>query len=417
MNVNKIYNENCLTGLKKLADKSVDCCVTSPPYFGLRDYGTSEQIGLEETPELFVAAMVEVFTEVKRVLKDEGTLWLNLGDSYWGGKGASGTQSPEQADERNKQGLALTSKAQQLGGKGYTRPTDKKHTEIKAKDLVGIPWMVAFALRSSGWYLRQDIIWHKPNPMPESVTDRCTKSHEYVFLLTKSPKYYYDALSIKTEISDTTIKRLMQDTRWQEGSDRVPGKTNGKMKAVGTLRKGYEHRGTGDKKLGSHSGNYAADGSIIGGGMANKKSVWTVTTKPFSEAHFATFPQDLIVDMIKAGCPEYVCNKCGKARERLTEKEYVKHENWFGDKQSVRNSRGSAGTSYNEPIGEKTIGFTDCGCNEGFSAGVVLDPFMGAGTTALVARKFNRNYVGFELNLEYLKIAETRLQNELGMFI
>ena len=351
---NKIYNLDCLAGLKMMSDKSIDCCVTSPPYFGLRDYGTDEQIGLEETPELFVAKLVEVFTEVKRVLKNEGTLWLNLGDSYWGGKGSSGTQSPEQADERNKKGLALTSKAQQLGGKGYTRPTDKKHSEIKAKDLIGISWMVAFALRSSGWYLRQDIIWHKPNPMPESVTDRCTKSHEYIFLLSKSSKYHYDYEAIKTEIADTTIKRLMQDTRWQEGSTRVPGKTNGNMKAVGSVRKGYEHRGTGDKKLGSHSGNYAADGSIIGGGMANKKSVWTVTTKPFSEAHFATFPQDLIVDCIKAGCPE---------------------------------------------------------------GGIVLDPFMGAGTTALVSKKLNRNYVGFELNTDYIKIAEKRLYNEIGMFL
>jgi DNA modification methylase len=231
--------------------------------------------------------------------------------------------------------------------------SEGKKYGLKPKDLIGIPWMVAFALRSAGYYLRQDIIWSKPNPMPESVTDRCTKAHEYIFLMSKSQKYYYDHEAIKTEISDTTIKRLMQDTRWQEGSDRVPGKTNGKMKAVGDLRKGYEHRGSGDKKLGSHSGNYAADGSIIGGGMANKKSVWTVTTKPFSEAHFATFPEDLIVDCIKAGCPE---------------------------------------------------------------GGLILDPFMGAGTTALVARKLNRNYIGFELNPDYIKIANKRLNDELGMF-
>ncbi len=371
LETNKIIQGNCLEVLKTLHDNSIDCCVTSPPYFGLRDYGTSEQIGLEETPELFVSAMVEVFTEVKRVLKDEGTLWLNLGDSYWGGKGASGTQSPEQADERNKQGLALTSKAQQLGGKGYTRPTDKKHTEIKAKDLIGIPWMVAFALRSSGWYLRQDIIWNKPNPMPESVTDRCTKAHEYIFLLSKSAKYYYDIDAIRTPVKDSTVQRMMQQIEDQKGSERVPGKTNGTMKAVGPGRKpapqdnrggnqgsstgikAYSHRGTGDKKLTGHSGNFDSDGNLIGDGMANKKSVWTVTTKPFSEAHFATFPQDLILDCIKAGCPEN---------------------------------------------------------------GIVLDPFMGAGTTAVVSRKLHRNFVGIELNPEYIEIANSRLFKELGMF-
>jgi len=354
--INEIFHGNCLDVLKTMPDNSVDCCVTSPPYFGLRDYGTDEQIGLEETPELFVSKLVEVFTEVKRVLKPEGTLWLNLGDSY-NGSGKGGYTEEAKANFKNTGFGHPSHEASKIRkqttnkGANIDRPT--KIVGLKPKDLIGIPWMVAFALRSSGWYLRQDIIWHKPNPMPESVTDRCTKSHEYIFLLSKSAKYYYDYEAIKTEISDTTIKRLMQDTRWQEGSDRVPGKTNGKMKAVGTLRKGYEHRGTGDKKLGSHSGNYAADGSIIGGGMANKKSVWTVTTKPFSEAHFATFPQDLIVDCIKAGCPEN---------------------------------------------------------------GIILDPSMAAASTALVARKLNRNFLGVELNQEYIKIANKRLNSKLGMF-
>lgn len=335
MDLDIIYNQNCLTGLKNLPDNSIDCCVTSPPYYALRDYGTEEQIGLEETPEKFVESLVNVFAEVKRVLKPTGTLWLNLCDSYAGsGRGPSGNISTD---------------CQHLSDK--SKPY--KSEFVKPKDLIGIPWMVAFALRANGWYLRQDIIWNKPNPMPESVTDRCTKSHEYIFLMSKNGQYYYDYEAIKTEISDTTIKRLMQDTRWQEGSARVPGKTNGNMKAVGTLRKGYEHRGAGDKKLGSHSGNYAADGSIIGGGMANKKSVWTVTTKPYKEAHFATFPETLIVDCIKAGCPEN---------------------------------------------------------------GVVLDPFMGAGTTALVAKKLNRNYIGFELNPDYIRIAKDRIAEQIGLF-
>lgn len=375
MELNKIYQGNCLEVLKTFEDNSIDCGVSSPPYYGLRDYGTEEQIGLEETPELYVSKLVEVFTEVKRVLKDEGTLWLNLGDSYAGGGGNSGHTKNTKNLGRNTSSYGSTSGIKINRGKrnssrwgGGNIPATGT---LKPKDLIGIPWMVAFALRSSGWYLRQDIIWHKPNPMPESVTDRCTKSHEYIFLLSKSAKYYYDTDSIRTEVKDSTVQRMMQQIESQKGSERVPGKTNVNMKAVGPGRnpapqdnrggnqasasgiKAYSHRGTGDKKLTGHSGNFDSEGNLIGGGMANKKSVWTVTTKPFSEAHFATFPQDLIVDCIKAGCPEN---------------------------------------------------------------GIVLDPFNGAGTTSLVARKLNRNFIGIELNADYIKIAQKRLRNQLGMF-
>lgn len=373
MDINKIYQQDCLVGLKNLPENCIDCCVTSPPYYGLRDYGTPEQIGLEETPDQFVAKLVDVFTEVRRVLKPEGTLWLNLGDSYAGSWGNSGGKNRGNGSQREIVNGSII-KDQDIRN-GFFVPSAKygfKDLFIKPKDLIGIPWMVAFALRSSGWYLRQDIIWHKPNPMPESVTDRCTKSHEYIFLMSKSQKYYYDIDAIRTPVKDSTVQRMMQQIEDQKGSERIPGKTNGSMKAVGPGRKprtgvdtnggnqaseigikAYSHRGTGDKKLTGHSGNFDATGNIIGDGMANKKSVWTVTTKPFSEAHFATFPQDLIVDCIKAGCQE---------------------------------------------------------------GGVVLDPFMGAGTTAVVARKLNRNYIGYELNAEYIRIAETRLSNELGMF-
>jgi DNA modification methylase len=193
MEINKIYEGDCLAGLKTLPDECIDTCVSSPPYFGLRDYGHDGQIGLEETPEKYVQKMVEVFTEVKRVLKKEGSLWLNLGDSYNGsGKGG------------NPEGSIWTGFVGNKDREKSAQPKSKK-TEIlglKPKDLIGIPWMVAFALRSSGWYLRQDIIWHKPNPMPESVTDRCTKAHEYIFLLSKSAKYYYDAISIKQPLVD-----------------------------------------------------------------------------------------------------------------------------------------------------------------------------------------------------------------------
>ncbi|KKM06291.1 hypothetical protein LCGC14_1745420 [marine sediment metagenome] len=349
--------------LKKLKDQSVNCCVTSPPYWGLRDYGHEDQLGLEKTPEEYVEKIVQIFREVKRVLKDDGTLWLNLSDSYAGsGKGrlSDGSHSIGGLQDTNK-------------GSNKGKILKLNALNYKPKDLVGIPWMTAFALRADDWYLRQDIIWHKPNPMPESVTDRCTKSHEYIFLMSKSKKYYYDQESIKTSLADSTILRLGQNIDNQNGSNRVPGKTNGTMKAVrfggnkaegyGTRihsgkeykpRKGYSHRGTGDKKLSTHSGNYAADGSLIGGGMANKRSVWTVTTKPFKEAHFATFPEKLIVDCIKAGCPE---------------------------------------------------------------GGIVLDPFAGAFTTPLVARKLNRNFMAIELNSSYIKIGKNRLYKELGAFI
>lgn len=360
MELNKIHTGHVIDYLRSLPENSVNCIVTSPPYYGLRDYGMEAQIGLEETPEEFINVLTEVFIECLRVLKNDGTLWLNIGDSYWGGKGASGTQSPEKADERNKEGLSLTSKAQQLGGKGYTRPTDKKHDYIKPKDLIGIPWMLAFSLRSAGWYLRQDIIWHKPNPMPESVTDRCTKSHEYIFLLSKSASYYYDSDSIKQPLADSTINRVTQDLANQNGSDRVPGKTNGNMKAVvkGVTfggKKGREYNPLpDDPNFRNGSEQWGREYTISEDGKANKRSVWTVTTKPFKEAHFATFPEDLIVDCIKAGCPEN---------------------------------------------------------------GIVLDPFMGAGTTALVARKLNRNFIGCELNPAYVKIANKRLKDQLGMFL
>lgn len=301
---NKIYVGDCLKVLKKFPDKSVNCCVTSPPYYGLRDYGNDGQIGLEETPEAYVQKMVEVFREVKSVLRDDGTLWLNLGDSYASQVGGQVKQTVRgNADHVN---------SGQLGSKG--KGTSRKPTYgLKPKDLIGIPWMVAFALRADGWYLRQDIIWHKPNPMPESVTDRCTKSHEYIFLLTKNQKYYYDSESIK----DKAKKQV-----WV-ARDRAGGK--------------YHKEGTG---LQPHSGLEKPYDK------ANKRSVWTVTTNPFKGAHFAVYPENLIAPCIKAGCPE---------------------------------------------------------------GGIVLDPFMGAGTTAVVAKKLNRNYIGIELNPEYIAIANKRI--------
>ena len=247
----KILQGNCLEVLKDLPEQSVNTCITSPPYWGLRNYQEEEQLGLEDTPEEFVESLVKVFREVKRVLRDDGTVWLNLGDTYCGTGHKGNYTDPKHKEGRNGQKIALNNKIDGL----------------KSKDLVGIPWRVALALQQDGWYLRQDIIWHKPNPMPESVTDRCTKSHEYIFLLSKNAKYYFDNESIK-EDSVTIIKKRTRKT------------------------------GTG---VDSNIGN---KGSAGNNGKRNKRSVWTVPTKPFKGAHFATFPPDLIEPCVLAGCPE-----------------------------------------------------------------------------------------------------------------
>jgi len=277
---------DCLQSLKSLPAQSIHCCVTSPPYFGLRDYGVDGQIGLEPTPDEFVAKLVEVFREVKRVLRDDGTLWLNLGDSYFS------------KPKSNYNGIApgLQSKNYGTGDTtlGYKQAADKyrsnKNNGMKDKDLIGIPWRVAFALQADGWYLRQDIIWHKPNPMPESVKDRCTKAHEYIFLLSKSPKYYFDNLAIKEEA-------IWKETR-PSGMARNGESYRNKVKHAN------DKYGGGGTSFQGHSGLYKANGELINpDGKRNKRSVWAVTTKPFKGAHFATFPPDLIEPCVLAGCP------------------------------------------------------------------------------------------------------------------
>lgn len=584
--VNKIYNEPCDVTLSRIPDNSINCCITSPPYYGLRDYGHKDQIGLEETPEEYVAKIASVFSEVKRVLKPEGTLWLNIGDSYAANRTYQVHSSKDAKNHTHSRGMQMpdfsyfvnrsfkdtlffVGNANPIGfsaervnvfiydksapnlvfipllrvqsilikeGKNYlgqigncfnspincyigvsadlwltlptntdfksvvdvinnwgivvstgnlntdtalsaaisdtkqsrkatfaievagepisesirniqpawdaisfnllpegiinvnsinqsvslsdafnwgitnlgnffvAKPSSKKvdflhhfgridisvlcvshlysfskvgivpysqiyeqskqdANEFAPKNEIGIPDMVKRALKRDGWICRQTIIWSKPNPMPESVTDRCTKAHEYIFLLSKSREYYYDQEAIKQPVTDATIQRLAQQIENQKGSDRVPGKTNGNMKAVGpgrNPRTGIDRKGgnQGSEKgipamaingrgVNGHSGYFDAEGNLIGDGKANKKSVWTVTTKPFKEAHFATFPEALIIDMIKAGCPEN---------------------------------------------------------------GIVYDPFMGAGTTGLVCRKLNRNFIGSEINHLYCEIANRRIQ-------
>lgn len=329
----KIITGDSLQVLRTIADESVHCVITSPPYYGLRDYGTGtweggdpscphyrttkksettatghkhmqeigepvgdaiyktvcplcgavrvdNQMGLEATPEEYIAKMVELFREVRRVLKKDGTLWLNIGDSYAGRAGRWGGNKNMSAKQTSNNGSV-----------GQIQVASKwHHDEIKPKDLIGIPWMLAFALRADGWYLRQDIIWQKPNPMPESVRDRCTKSHEYIFLLSKSPKYYFDYEAIKEPCSESNIKDFMR----------------------------------------------------------RKRDVWSIATKPFKGAHFATFPEDLVLPCLLAGCPE---------------------------------------------------------------EGTALDTFAGAGTVGVVCKKNNRNFIGIELNPEYAAMAESRIEN------
>jgi DNA modification methylase len=293
--MNKIEFGDCRETMRKWASQGVKAqtCVTSPPYYGLRDYGHEGQIGLEETPEEYIKAMVEVFQCVWDVLEDDGTLWLNIGDSYAGNN--------SRASNNGRAGF----------GNAREKVVNRTGEGLKTKDLIGIPWMLAFALRADGWYLRQDIVWHKPNPMPESVQDRCTKAHEYIFLLTKSQKYYYDHEAIKEPVKEDWGTR-----------DRANGK--------------YHNEGTG---LQPHSGlekSYE---------MANKRSVWSVPVKPYTGAHFAVFPSELIEPCILAGAP---------------------------------------------------------------LGGIVLDPFMGSGTTAQVAQDLGRQYIGCELNPAYGKLQKKR---------
>lgn len=302
--MNKIEFGDCREIMRKWASQGVKAqtCITSPPYYGLRDYGHEGQIGHEETPEEFIKQLVEVFRCVWDVLEDDGTLWLNIGDSYCNTNGFARASPEYQREGRNNM-------------PANDRKLDKLHaTGLKTKDLIGIPWMLAFALRADGWYLRQDIIWNKPNPMPESVQDRCTKAHEYIFLLSKSHKYHFDHVAIKEPLKGEPETRDKNAEGYQ--ADYSKGDRFSKGERV-----------------------FGADG------MANKRSVWTVNTKPYSGAHFAVFPTELIEPCILAGAP---------------------------------------------------------------LGGIVLDPFMGSGTTAQVAKDLGRQYIGCELNPEYGKLQKKR---------
>lgn len=373
-----VYQGHVLDVLREMPDESVDCCVTSPPYWGLRDYGVAGQIGLEKTPEEYVAVMVEVFREVRRVMRKHGTLWLNLGDSYagsWGAQGRSGSMS-----ERSVvQARSIAAHPKNVSRTGSVDPA----SGLKPKDLVGIPWRVACALQADGWYLRSDIIWSKPNPMPESVTDRPTKSHEYVFLLSKSERYFFDQEAVRETGSTGS---------W------------GEMPPIG-----------GVKQVGAKGNNTYSGNTPPSDGRRNIRSVWTIATQPYPEAHFATFPRELPERCIKAGCPEHVCSECGKARERITERPTgpTFAPLAIEDSGALPNGRGThrnMGARYQKHLNEnppQTVGFTDCGHNA-YVPGVVLDPFAGSGTTLAVARDLGRKSIGIELNPDYIRLIEKR---------
>jgi DNA modification methylase len=373
----QIIAGDCRSVLATLPAESVHCCVTSPPYFGLRDYGIAEQIGLEATPEAFVAELVAVFREVRRVLRDDGTLWLNLGDGY-----AGSTMTGGNAGINASGGADGFKQRRQFARKNET-------PGLKAKDLIGIPWRVAFALQADGWYLRQDIIWSKLNPMPESVQDRCTKAHEYLFLLSKSPTYFCDMAAIAEE----AIHAGKEVTLGEKSLSR--GQATGANVAA--------------------SGNGLAD-SVTVAATRNKRSVWTVATQPFKEAHFATFPPDLIVDCIKAGAPAQCCETCGAAWERVEERTPMVLDR--SDRTHDRGQTRASGTMLEAPT-RVTLGFApSCACpvNTGTGRGVVLDPFGGAGTTGLVADREQRDAILIELNPTYAAMAEARIRGDAPLF-
>lgn len=305
--------------IKRIPDNRINCIVTSPPYWGLRDYGVDGQIGLEQSPELYVRKLVLLFREMRRTLTTDGSVWLNIGDSFYGSGKAHG-----QTDFSNsKQGTNSGSLVGLTQAKPYSL---LKHSSLKPKDQIGIPWRVALALQADGWYLRSDIIWHKPNPMPESVLDRPTRAHEYIFLLTKSPDYYYNHVAVKEDcVSSDKDKERMKNNEQRQTS---------------------KYEGDVDQRL-SGSGSKIKHQATVGNGIKrNRRSVWTIATSNFKDAHFATFPEKLVEPCVLAGCPK---------------------------------------------------------------GGVVLDPFTGSGTVGVVAERLGRKFIGFELNEEYAAIARKRL--------
>ncbi len=395
--------------LRELPDGSVHCCVTSPPYWGLRDYGHDGQIGLERTPDEFVAKLVEVFREVRRVLRDDGTLWVNIGDSYAGYWGDKYAHKPFGAD-----------RTPDASTPPHKKSPNFKAWNVKPKDLVGVPWLLAFALRADGWFLRQDIIWSKPNPMPESVLDRCTKAHEYIFLLSKSERYFYDAAAI-AEPTVIPPESACNSFARDEKPGAVPPGNNPQKRAsrVSVARGGF------DGKTNALVGREAFRAVRA---KRNKRSVWTITTKPYRGAHFATFPPELPEICIKAGTSEKgVCPHCAAPWVRTVETQRVMRHELPEDNPNYRPGRytrkaggndeyaNGGGQAFSVKTGEAWSQSCDCQSHTPVHA-VVLDPFGGAGTTGLVADRLQRNAILIELNPVYAEMARKRIHGDAPLF-
>lgn len=388
MPLNTITHSDALDYLRSLPDNAVHCIISSPPYYSLRDYGIPGQLGLEATLGEYLDKLTVIFREARRVLREDGTLWLNMGDSYAGsGKGGN-------PDDSQRKGFVGNSQRENAA-----MPTNGKNVPagLKPKDLIGVPWRLAFRLQDDGWWLRQDIIWHKPAPMPESVSDRCTKAHEYVFLMTKAAHYWYDAYAIR-----------------EPGSENSHGG-------------GRNHSGRYTYQSRRNDGNGQFNHGIPAGETGrNKRSVWTVNTSGFSEAHFATFPPKLIEPMILAGCPPKTCAECGAPWTRVIETEPVEVREWspangkskeLAPNFSSTRLRGNlqryrdTGRNHDNPFPARSSTGWLPGCSHDAPVlpGIVLDPFMGAGTVALVATQHGRRWLGCEINADYIAMAERRL--------
>ena len=422
-----IVNSDALTHLMMMDDTSVHCCVTSPPYYGLRDYGVKGQIGLEKTPEEYVARLVEIFRELRRVLRDDGTFWLNIGDSYWGGKGQSAHGNPERHVERLKNGETINHPYQEIGRPGWTAPKDGKHPEIKPKDLIGIPWLLAFALRADGWYLRADLPWIKRNSMPSSVTDRPASSIEHVFLFSKSKKYYYDHVATMQPSSESynKDKRPRGQLTQRVGKDR---------KEYGELTQFRKQDGTGNSTYTGFNARYEPN---VGGLRYMRDSdfffrTWqglmhnedgepmalVVNPRGYKGAHFACFPVQLVEPMILAGTSERgVCPVCGVPWVRDVAKTFVPQQDVVdpeklakGSNKGLDESNSWNDTPRGTTIVETTGWHPTCSHNLEPVPATVLDPFSGSAATGVACQWHNRNFIGIELKPDYCILAEKRLQ-------
>jgi DNA modification methylase len=466
----EIRQGDALKRLREMPDESVQCCVTSPPYWGLRDYGVDGQLGLESTPEEFVAGMVEVLAEVRRVLRDDGTLWLNIGDSYWTAKGTPGGEIAG----RNGANADPKQPARRFGKRPQDGPPPPD-TGIKPKDLVGIPWMLAFALRADGWYLRRDIIWSKPNPMPESVTDRPTSAHEYLFLLTKSPRYFYDAEAIrepatfagpngnqKSPHAQGFGRRTAEEEKTRQDKQRGHGRRHDGFNERWDSMSKSEQQALGRNKRSSWEIPEEAYGQFLqwlNEQPQEKLDVWKIATRPYAEAHFATFPPDLVEPCILAGSPEKTCGECrapwlagegdraldmsrpqARRAQELADKAGLTQEHidairscgvsdagkaqvtqtGFGNNDDViqalaDEAKEALGGYYREfLLARPSRGALapSCSCDAESAPAVVLDPFAGAATTGLVATRHNRDFIGIELNPEYVDLGRNRIRDD-----